>query len=83
MYREGEEKVVVVLDLQTGGTRWEYRYQVPASKSFFVPNSNKLYTIPLVTYRRVCTLNITGKMHCLDQGTGKPIWVHYLGRRLQ
>ncbi len=74
MYRKGEQEVVVALDAATGKTLWEYAYDAPFWKEQDMSNGPGPHATPLVTGAYVFTTGVTGRLHCLDKQTGKPVW---------
>lgn len=71
-----QHEIVVALDAQTGKTVWEYKYAAPWPAEVDEENHKGPNATPLVHDGRVYTFGQTGKVHCLDQKTGKPIWSH-------
>ena len=80
MYRDEEkqEEVVVALSANTGSRLWEYRYRVTIPESYFVQNGSGPHATPLTRNGKLYALGTTGKLHCLEQKTGKLIWAHDL-----
>ena len=73
MYRNGSSEVVVALDAATGKTLWEHAYQAPF-RSDAPEHGSGPYATPLIVGGRVFTTGATGKLHCLDQATGRVLW---------
>lgn len=71
-----QNEIVVALDVQTGKTVWEHKYAAPWPATIDEENHKGPNATPLVHDGRVYTFGQTGKVHCLDQKTGKPIWSH-------
>ena len=80
MYRDKEkqEEVVVALSANTGSRLWEYRYRATIPKSYFVQHGPGPHATPLARNGKLYALGTTGKLHCLEQETGKLIWAHDL-----
>jgi outer membrane protein assembly factor BamB len=79
MYRSDEREHVVALDAQTGKTLWQHRYEVQfldgTDVEQFGPGP---LSTPLVIDDRVCTVGVTGVLHCLDINEGTVLWKHDL-----
>lgn len=71
-----QREIVIALDAQTGKTLWEYNYAAPWPTTMDTGNFNGPNATPLIHDGRVYTFGLTGKVHCIDQKTGKPIWSH-------
>jgi len=71
--RQGENEVVLCLDVATGNEIWKSQYATPAvtgpSGSHPGPRST-----PAVSGGKVVTLGATGILNCLDVTTGKVLW---------
>jgi len=67
---EGDKDIVRALDLNSGKDIWIHTY---ADKS--KPNYGFARATPTVEGGRVYTVSRFGVVHCLDEKTGKPIWV--------
>jgi outer membrane protein assembly factor BamB len=78
MYRRGAQEVAVALDGSTGKTVWEYAYDAPFSPDYSMENGPGPHSTPLVAGGRVYVVGATGKLHALEQKTGKLIWAHDL-----
>lgn len=78
MYRKGEQELAVALDAATGKTLWEYSYDAPFSKEYDMSNGPGPHATPLIVDDLVFTAGATGKLHCLNKQTGKPVWSHDL-----
>jgi outer membrane protein assembly factor BamB len=78
MYRKAENEVVIALDAVTGKTVWEYSYAAPFSPEYDMSNGPGPHATPLVSSGMVFSSGATGKLHCLDKKTGKPLWSHDL-----
>ena len=72
----GVEEVVVAIDQATGKTIWEYGYRAPFKVDADVGPGP--HATPLVDGGRVYTTGATGKFLCLDENTGKVLWMHDL-----
>lgn len=70
------QEIVVALDAQTGQTLWEYKYAAPMPVGMPTDNIKGPNATPLVYGGRVYTFGVCGKLHCLDQKTGKLVWSH-------
>lgn len=70
------EEFVLALDAQSGKTIWEYRYDAPMPDEIDPSNIMGPNATPLLHDGRVYVFGVTGKLHCLDQKTGKPLWAH-------
>jgi len=71
-----KEEIVVALDAQTGKIVWGYRYAAPMPVENETENIRGPNATPLVHDGKVYVFGVTGKLHCLDQKTGKPAWSH-------
>lgn len=71
-----EHEIVVALDAESGETVWQHKYAAPWPKSIDRENLKGPNATPIVHNGRVYTFGLTGKVHCLDQKSGKPIWSH-------
>ena len=78
MYRKGDTETVVALDASNGKTLWEYPYSAPFAKEYDMSNGQGPHATPLVVGNFVFTAGATGKLHCLNTQTGKPVWSHDL-----
>jgi outer membrane protein assembly factor BamB len=78
MYRKGETETVVALDAATGKTLWEYPYSAPFAKEYDMSHGEGPHATPLIVGNFVFTAGASGKMHCLNKQTGKPVWSHDL-----
>ncbi len=85
MYRDGDvagpggdsnDEVVVALDARTGKTAWENRYAAPLPEGMDPQFGKGPNSTPLVHGGRVYSFGIGGKLHCIDQKTGKTVWSH-------
>ena len=74
MYRNGGSETVVALDAATGKTLWEHTYSAPF-RSEASDHGNGPYATPLIAAGRVFAVGATGKFHCLDQATGRVLWM--------
>jgi outer membrane protein assembly factor BamB len=78
MYRKGEMETVAALDAANGKTLWEYPYRAPFAREYDMSNGEGPHATPLVVGNFVFTAGATGKFHCLNTQTGKPVWSHDL-----
>jgi len=78
MYRKGAQEIVVALDASTGKTLWEYGYDAPFSKDYDMTNGPGPHATPLIAGDSIFAAGATGKLHCLNKETGKPVWSHDL-----
>src|SRR5688572_29014021 len=74
LYRDGDEEVVVSLDARTGATLWEHR-----DKPILWPEMSRTFGLgpnatPLLAGDRVIAIGISGRMRCLDLGSGRLLW---------
>ena len=75
MYRSGEaEEAVIALDARNGKTVWEYKYPAPFLKDMNMKTGPGPHVTPLIVGKRLYTVGVTGKFHCLDRNTGKVLW---------
>lgn len=78
MYRKDDHEFVIALEAGSGKTRWQHRYPAP-----FLPDTDLgpgpgPHATPLIVGDRICTVGVTGILHCLDINTGKVLWKHPL-----
>ena len=78
MYRRGAQEVAIALDAATGKTLWEYAWDAPFSAEYSMENGPGPHSTPLVAGGRVYAVGATGRLHALDQKTGKLVWSHDL-----
>ncbi|MEW6212660.1 MAG: PQQ-binding-like beta-propeller repeat protein [Acidobacteriota bacterium] len=78
MYRRGLQDVVICLEADTGKTVWEFAYDAPFSSEYVLEQGEGPRATPLLAGGRVFSSGPTGKLHCLDAKTGKPLWSHDL-----
>lgn len=71
-----KDEIVVALDAKTGYTVWEYKYPAPWPEGMDTVNLTGPNATPLVHDGKVYTFGLTGKLHCLDQKSGKRVWSH-------
>ncbi len=76
MYREGNDEVVVALDAKTGKTVWENKYAAPLPEGMDPQYGKGPNATPLIHEGKVYTFGIGGKLHAIDQKTGKMLWSH-------
>ena len=77
-YRDGDAEVVVALRAKSGEPVWEHRYAAPIPEKLYVEHGEGPHATPVIAGDRICTLGISGKLHCLDKGDGKVLWSHDL-----
>jgi outer membrane protein assembly factor BamB len=83
MYRRGEEEFAVALKRKTGEQLWQRGWTEPlkpragGGAEEFSPGP---YSTPLISGKRLFTIGVGGKMHCLDKKTGNVLWQHDLIR---
>ncbi len=78
MYRQGKDEIVTAMQIETGQTVWEHRYQAEPD-----PGQSKQYgqgpnATPLILDDRVITIGFNGMMRCLDSESGELLWSHDL-----
>ena len=78
MYRRGGEEVIAALDRETGRTRWEHAYAVPSLKDQDLSQGPGPHATPAIAAGLVCGAGSTGRLTCLDPGTGRVRWTHEL-----
>ncbi|MCH2210772.1 MAG: PQQ-like beta-propeller repeat protein [Fuerstiella sp.] len=84
MYRANDREHIVSLDAPTGETIWDHEYSVR-----FLEGSNVEefgpgpLSTPLITGEHVCTVGVTGILHCLVTDTGAIVWKRDLLRDLK
>jgi outer membrane protein assembly factor BamB len=76
MYRADDREHVVALDAETGGLVWHFDYAAPFLDGTNVTPGPGPHATPLVVDGRVCTVGVTGLLHCLDAASGKVLWMH-------
>ena len=69
--QRGDEELVVCYELNTGDVRWSH--PDPVRYSSVVAGDGPRST-PTVTATRVFVVGATGRLRCLDRGTGHSIW---------
>ena len=73
--RQGDEEVVLALDLATGRELW--RQSTPTSYQMnpaATAHGKGPKSTPVVAGSRLCTLGISGTLACLDRESGKVLW---------
>jgi outer membrane protein assembly factor BamB len=73
-------EVVVALDAATGRTVWEHAYDAPELAGMNMEYGPGPHATPLVKDGLVYAVGATGKLHALDQKTGRVVWSHDLHR---
>lgn len=76
MNPEVGNEIVVALDAQTGKNVWEFKYAAPLPEGMDPQFGKGPNATPLVHGGKVYTFGVGGKLHCIDQKTGKPAWSH-------
>jgi outer membrane protein assembly factor BamB len=71
-------EVVVALDAASGTTRWEHAYDAPEVAGMNMEYGPGPHSTPLVSDGLVYAVGATGKLHALDQQTGRVVWSHDL-----
>jgi outer membrane protein assembly factor BamB len=74
--KDGGEEIILAFDAATGRKLWEYRYSCDYGRH---PTLDKRFisgprATPAVDGGRVYAIGTTGRLHCLDVGTGKLVW---------
>ena len=85
MYRDGDDEIVIALEVDNGKTVWESRYEAP------IPKSDGLSTqygkgpngTPLLVDGKLVTIGFTGHVRCVDAAKGKLLWEHDLGEEFE
>jgi outer membrane protein assembly factor BamB len=73
-YSEEENEIVVALDRKNGSLVWDYAYEAgryPDMSRHFTEGPN---ATQLLLEDRLVTIGITGKVSCLNAGSGDPQW---------
>lgn len=78
MYREGDDEIVVALDANTGKNLWEHKYAAPTPKGMELQFGKGPNSTPQIHDGKVYALGVGGKLSCVDQKSGKPVWSHDL-----
>ena len=72
-------EVVIALDAGTGRTLWEYAYDAPeVAGGMNMEYGPGPHATPLVADGLLFTVGVTGKLHALDQKTGRVVWARDL-----
>lgn len=74
MYRKDDREHVIAVRRQDGATLWEHSYEVEIPEDLFVEYGDGPHATPLVAGRRLLTIGLTGKAHCLDTESGHVLW---------
>lgn len=73
--RQGEEEVVLGLDLETGKIRWRGGYPAPFDKNkYAMAHPKGPHSTPVISGGLLCTLGITAVLSCFDAATGALQW---------
>ena len=75
-------EVVVALDAASGRTLWEHAYDAPEVSGMNMEYGPGPHATPLVVDGLVYAVGATGKLHALDQKTGRVVWSHDLYKDL-
>ncbi len=71
-----KDEIVIALDAQTGNVVWEHRYPAPWPEGMNPEHWKGPNATPLIHGGKVYTFGLTGKLHCIDSKSGKPVWSH-------
>ena len=74
MYRPAKGETVVALDAASGRTLWEHTYDAPEVSGMNMEYGPGPHATPLLADGRVYAVGATGKLHALDQKTGRVVW---------
>jgi len=85
MFRDGDDEILIALEIDSGKTVWEYRYAAP------IPKSQGLSTeygkgpsgTPLLVDGKLVSLGFTGHVRCVETAKGKLLWGHDLGEEFE
>lgn len=73
--RQGEDEVMLALDVATGEVRWRTSYAAPFTLNpAAVPHGPGPKSTPTFANGRLYTLGMSGIVTCFDAGTGRQIW---------
>jgi outer membrane protein assembly factor BamB len=77
-WRISADEVVVAMDVATGKTRWKQTF---ADKGLnHVPDKRGGFAVtPVAAGGRLFCMGTTGRLYCLDLGTGKLLWESHVG----
>jgi len=75
-------EVVAALDAATGRTLWEHVYEAPPVSGMNLQEGAGPHATPLVVGGLVYAVGATGKLHALDEKTGRVVWSHDLWQEL-
>ena len=67
-------ELVVALDAASGRTLWEHAYDAPEVSGMNMEYGPGPHATPLLADGRVYAVGATGKLHALDQKTGRVVW---------
>lgn len=70
LMQDGDDEAVVCWNAKTGDELWRFRYLA----KFVSDQGSGPRSTPTVNGDRVYTVGATAILHCLDVGTGQPIW---------
>ncbi len=71
-------ETVIALDAASGKTVWEHTYDAPFAGGMNMEYGPGPHSTPLVADGLVFAVGVTGKLHALDQQTGRVAWSHDL-----
>ena len=71
---QGNEDVVLALDIKNGQPVWTFRYPEPGKENYGYARAT-----PLIHEGRVYVVSRKALVHCLDRDSGKLIWKRNLG----
>lgn len=74
---QGKERVACV-QAADGKPLWNFAYDAPYRDRYGSGDGPR--TSPTIAGERVFTFGVTGKLHCLEAGTGKVLWQHDCGK---
>lgn len=74
--RQGDDEVVMALDLATGETQWKHGYAAPyTAHSAAVRFGQGPRSTPVVAEETVCFLGVDARFSCHDIADGRELWV--------
>jgi outer membrane protein assembly factor BamB len=75
--RQGDDEVVMALDLATGRELWRTAFPTPyAMNPAATAHGKGPKSTPVIAGSRLCTLGIAGALTCLDRESGAVLWRH-------
>jgi outer membrane protein assembly factor BamB len=78
LHRVGDEEIVECLHAETGATQWQFRYPTDFEDRYGYNNGPR--SSPVIDAAHVYSMGAKGQLHCLDLGTGNPIWKRDLAK---